>query len=74
MAKLTQDEKIAKLKSWCEANYTNGADTMVECWDAKDYADSLARHDGSYRETLATLKAVASVYLDRQANARNERF
>lgn len=67
-------QAIPQLRQWCADNYENGADTMVECWSTSDYVQCLARHDNDYDATLKTLKSVASVYLDRQANARNERF
>lgn len=69
----TLDEKIAKLQSWCNDNYTRGADTMVECWDRADYEKLLANSDGSPRRALQTLKRVASVYRDQQADAAYHR-
>lgn len=69
----TLDEKVAKLQSWCNANYTRGADTMVECWDRADYEKLLADCDGSPRRALKTLKGIASVCLDQQADAAYHR-
>ena len=70
---LTLDEKVAKLQSWCEANYSRGADTMVECWERSDYVKLLADSDGSPRRALKTLKGIASVYRDQQADAAYHR-
>ena len=71
---MTLDEKIAALKAWAVANYENGADTFVECWDRNDYVRSLERHGGDLAATQKTHEAVASVYLERQADARNSRW
>lgn len=70
-------EQIQAMKQWCEENYENGADTMVECWSDTDYAELFTTHDGQPRTTeqaWEALKAVASVYADRQADARNSAF
>jgi len=71
--------EVEKMKAWCLANYEHGADTMVECWTDEDYERMFAYDDYSNRtptvaEAWATLKDVAEVYLDRQADARNSRF
>ena len=68
---MTEDQKIENLRLWASDNYENGADTFVECWGTSDYRRSLADHGGNYRQTLATLKRVAAVYRERQADARN---
>lgn len=62
-------EVIKNMKAWCLENYENGADTMVECWDDQDYDDMIERA-GSDEVAWEDLKAVASVYADRQADAR----
>lgn len=70
-------EQIQAMKQWCEENYENGADTMVECWSDTDYEELFTTHDGQPRTTeqaWESLKAVASVYADRQADARNSAF
>lgn len=66
---MTLTEKIAKLKAWSAANYERGADTFVECWDDTDYERLIAEHNGSPRAALRTLRACASVYRERQADA-----
>lgn len=63
------DEVIKEMKSWCLENYENGADTMVECWDEEDYAN-LITESPSTEQAWDTLKSVASVYRERQADAR----
>lgn len=70
---LTLDEKVAKLQSWCEANYERGADTMVECWDRADYVKLLADNENSPRRALSILKSLASIYRDQQADAAYHR-
>ena len=70
-------EQIQAMKQWCEENYENGADTMVECWSDTDYAELFTTHDGQPRtieQAWDSLRAVASVYADRQADARNSAF
>lgn len=62
-------EVIKNMKAWCLENYENGADTMVECWADQDYDDMIERA-GSDEVAWEDLKAVASVYADRQADAR----
>jgi hypothetical protein len=63
--------EVEKMKAWCLDNYENGADTMVECWGDEDYANLFVT-DTAFRtvaEAWETLKAVASVYRERQADA-----
>ena len=70
-------EQIQAMKKWCEENYENGADTMVECWSDTDYAELFTTHDGQPRtieQAWDSLRAVASVYADQQADARNSAF
>lgn len=68
-SKMERAEVIKNMKAWCLENYENGADTMVECWDDQDYDDMIERA-GSDEVAWEDLKAVASVYADRQADAR----
>lgn len=63
------DETIEQMKAWCLENYENGADTMVECWEDEDYAN-LIDSAPSWEEAWNVLKSVASVYRERQADAR----
>ena len=64
--------EIAAMKKWCEENYSKGADTMVECWADEDYAKLFTSHEGKplgKRAAWRTLKDVAEVYKERQADA-----
>jgi hypothetical protein len=64
---------IAEMKQWCEDNYSNGADTMVECWSHEDYANLFVDCDGNPKTpeyAWHILKSIAEVYADRQADAR----
>lgn len=70
---MANEATIKAMKVWCSENYTKGADTMVECWDTNDYAvliDSIC--DGNEERAWNTLKNMAAVYEDRQANAHYE--
>ena len=70
-------EQIQAMKKWCEEHYESGADTMVECWSDTDYAELFTTHDGQPRtieQAWDSLRAVASVYADQQADARNSAF
>jgi hypothetical protein len=69
----TQAEKVAALKQWCENNYSNGADTMVECWETKEYEELLQRCNNDYATALEVLQRLASVYRDQQADAEYHR-
>jgi hypothetical protein len=66
--------EIVKMRQWCEDNYSNGADTMVECWADEDY-ERLFAHDDytgltpTTEDAWRTLKDVAEVYAERQADA-----
>lgn len=69
--------QIEAMKSWCMDNYSNGADTMVECWIDMDYADLFVSRDGeplTTEQAWFTLKSIASVYADRQSDAENCAF
>ncbi len=70
--------EIEAMKRWCMENYDNGADTMVECWDDSKYAELFESHDGiawsTPTEAWGTLKRIAAVYKERQADGRNSAF
>ena len=70
-------EHIEAMKQWCMENYSNGADTMVECWEHQDYVDLFISYDGNPLtpdEAWLALKTLAEVYSDQQADARNSAF
>ena len=77
-------EHIEAMKQWCMENYSNGADTMVECWEHQDYVDLFISYDGDpltpegadtmAKEAWLALKTLAEVYADQQADARNSAF
>jgi len=59
--------EVKMMKAWCEENYSNGADTMVECWTDEDYAELLQGE--TKRAAWQLLKRIVSVYRERQADA-----
>ena len=70
-------EHIEAMKQWCMENYSNGADTMAECWEHQDYVDLFISYDGNPLtpdEAWLALKTLAEVYSDQQADARNSAF
>jgi hypothetical protein len=70
-------KQIELMKQWCADHYEQGADTMVECWSDTDYEELFTTHDGQPRTTeqaWQSLRAIASVYADQQADARNSAF
>jgi len=71
---MKHEATIQAMKNWCLDNYDKGADTMIECWSDSDYLELFTGHDGkplTDRQAWATLKSVAAVYEDRQADALN---
>lgn len=67
------DNEIKLMQQWAEDNYSNGADTLVECWGTEDYAE-LFENGQTAKQAWVTLKAVVSVYKERQADAYNSEF
>jgi hypothetical protein len=66
---------IQAMRAWCLENYELGADTMVECWDTDDYQRLIEDdHRGDTAAAWETLKRLASIYQDRQADARRSAF
>jgi hypothetical protein len=68
---------IEAMKQWAIDNYTNGADVIVECWEDSNYEELFTDHEGKPLTAAAawkTLKSVASIYADREADARNSAF
>lgn len=63
---------VEVLKKWAVDNYEKGGDTFVECWEDSDYA-AILEDEGSLEGALKMLKDVASVYLDRQMDAKQDR-
>lgn len=73
----TQAQTIEQMQQWAIDNYTNGADTMAECWGLDEYASLFTDHEGNPRtaaQAWATLRALADVHAERQADARNSAF
>lgn len=73
--------QIEAMKKWCMDNYCNGADTMVECWDDSNYEDLFkpSEYDPTQtaptvEEAWQTLRDIAGIYEERQADARNSAF
>jgi hypothetical protein len=64
------DDKVGILKKWAMDNYENGADTFIETYSDEDYALMLDDHHGSVKDTLDTMERMASVWSERQADAR----
>jgi hypothetical protein len=70
----TQAEIIKAMQQWCLDNYTKGADTMAECWSDSDFAKLITDCEGNTAKAWENLKAIADIYADRQADARNSAF
>jgi len=68
-----RDRQILAMRQWCLDHYSQGGDTMVECWEHAQYA---ALFDDAATDAQAwdTLKAIASVYAERQSDAINSAF
>lgn len=67
---------IEEMKQWCLENYDNGADVMVECWSDDDYfTHILSCYDTvlEYEPAWASLKNLAAIYRDQQADAAYHR-
>ena len=71
---MNTQEHIEAMKQWCMENYSNGADTMAECWEHQDYVDLFISCDGNPDHAWLALKTLAEVYQDQQADARNSAF
>lgn len=63
------DDKIAVLKRWSVKNYNNGADTFVEAWDNRDFAELLDDVNGSVEQAIKRLSRLAAIYSEQQADA-----
>jgi hypothetical protein len=61
------------MRQWCLDHYSEGADTMVECWDHAQYA-ALFDDGATDVQAWETLKAIASVYAERKIDAINSAF
>ena len=59
--------EVTLMKAWCQDNYSNGADTMVECWGDAEYEEMLQGR--TTRAAWQLLKRIVSVYRERQADA-----
>ena len=69
---MANEATVNAMKEWCVANYEKGADTMVECWGTSDYINLIDETcKGNEAAAWDTLKRVAAVYEDQQADARN---
>ena len=66
--------EITAMQAWCRENYSNGADTMVECWGVADYADLFDEGEETPAQAWSTLQSLAAIYQDRQSDAVNSAF
>jgi hypothetical protein len=74
---MTNEQTIEEMKQWCLDHYTQGADTMVECWGTADYEDLFVSLDGTpntTKQAWSLLKKLAAVLKDRQDDAINSAF
>jgi hypothetical protein len=70
-------DQIEAMKKWCLEHYEQGADTMAECWSDEDYANLFTSIDGeplTAEQAWNSLKQLADIYQDQQADARNSAF
>lgn len=70
----TQAETIEQMQQWAIDNYSNGADTMAECWGREDYAELITDCNNDTAKAWDMLHRLAGVYSERQADARNSAF
>jgi hypothetical protein len=70
LTKLTREQKIALFEKWAIKHYNNGADTIIECWEEEDFNALLQTHYNSVMASMRLLRRLASVYRDRQADAK----
>lgn len=64
---------VKAMKQWCLDNYDQGADVMAECWDDFNF-EVLFGDSRTPEQAWKSLKAIASIYKDQQADARNSAF
>lgn len=62
------------LKAYAEANYNNGMDTLVECYDTAEWQELLDDSSGDVDEAKKLMDELAEVFRDRQADARNSAY
>ena len=68
-----RDRQILAMRQWCLDHYSEGGDTMVECWEHAQYA-ALFDDNATDAQAWNTLKAIASVYAERQSDAISSAF
>jgi len=62
--------EIENMKHWCMENYERGGDVMVECWDDNEWFRYATDCEYNIDDMWSTLKRLAYVYQDQQANER----
>ncbi len=65
------DKLIADIKAFCLANYSEGYDSVIECWDTEDYTDFIARNQ---IKNLADFIAEYAVIIDYKNEIRSTAF
>jgi len=65
---------IEEVKAYATANYNNGWDTVVECWEDGDILEALSEAQFDMAKTIADIQEYVDVMVDRQADAFNSEF
>ena len=66
---INKEQAIQALKKFALDHYDKGFDVFVECYEDAEWSE-LFDESGSYTAALKSMKEAASVFADRQADAR----
>ena len=71
-----KDEKVLVeyIRIHANANYTQGWDEVVECWEDGDILEVLSEVDFDLPKAIAAIQSVVDVLNERKADARNSVF
>jgi len=72
--RVDMSSKVEELKLYAEANYDAGMDVFVECYSDSEWGELLGKNNNSLCKTKEAMRALASVYSERQQHAVNSGF
>ena len=75
MTEAQQEQVLVEyIRIHANANYTQGWDEVVECWEDGDILEVLSEVDFDLPKAIAAIQSVVDVLNERKADARNSVF
>jgi hypothetical protein len=71
---MNEQTMIEDIKAYAIANYNNGWDNIVECWEDGDILEALSENEFDMAKTIASIQEYVDVIVERDTDAANSAF